>query len=83
MHDNRFSNLKFYFEVSIPSFFVTFFQIIVDFFKTLFLFSWQHYDDDISDLDLFFSYDEDCMGRIVTHDLLPGGKVMAVTNDNK
>ncbi|PIK34771.1 hypothetical protein BSL78_28404, partial [Apostichopus japonicus] len=43
----------------------------------------KHYDGDIADLDLFFSYDEDCMGKIVTHDLLLGGKVMTVTNDNK
>lgn len=43
----------------------------------------KHYDGDIADLDLVFSYDEDCMGKIVTHDLLPGGKVMAVTNENK
>ena len=43
----------------------------------------QHYDGDVADLDLTFSYDEDTMGRIVTHELVPGGKAIAVTNDNK
>ena len=43
----------------------------------------QHYEGDISDLDLTFSYDEDVMGRIVTHELIPGGKAIPVTNDNK
>ena len=37
----------------------------------------------MADLDLTFSYDEDTMGKIVTHELVPGGKVIAVTNDNK
>lgn len=43
----------------------------------------QHYDGDVSDLDLTFSYDEDYLGQIVTHELRPGGKVVPVTNDNK
>ncbi len=46
-------------------------------------FSNQHYEGDISDLDLVFSYDEDVMGKIHTHELVPGGKAMAVTNENK
>ncbi|XP_038059173.1 ubiquitin-protein ligase E3B-like [Patiria miniata] len=43
----------------------------------------KHYEGDISELDLVFSYDEDVMGRIHTHELVPGGKAMAVTNENK
>lgn len=43
----------------------------------------QHYDGDISDLELSFSTDEDVMGKLVTHDLRPGGRLMQVTNDNK
>lgn len=43
----------------------------------------QHYDGDVGDLDLTFSYDEDTMGKIVTHELVPGGRAIAVTNDNK
>jgi len=37
----------------------------------------------VADLDLTFSYDEDTMGKIVTHELVPGGKAIAVTDDNK
>jgi len=43
----------------------------------------QHYEGDVADLDLTFSYDEDTMGKIMTHELVPGGKAVAVTNDNK
>jgi ubiquitin-protein ligase E3 B len=43
----------------------------------------QHYDGDISDLELTFSYDEDILGKVVTHELVPGGHVLPVTNDNK
>ncbi|KAK4297692.1 hypothetical protein Pmani_029911 [Petrolisthes manimaculis] len=43
----------------------------------------KHYDSDVGDLDLTFSYDEDYLGQIVTHELRPGGKVVPVTNDNK
>ncbi|WAR01500.1 UBE3B-like protein, partial [Mya arenaria] len=35
------------------------------------------------DLDLTFCYDEDIMGRVETHELVPGGKAIPVTNDNK
>lgn len=38
---------------------------------------------DVSDLDLTFSVDEDVMGKIVTHELHPGGRARPVTNDNK
>lgn len=37
----------------------------------------------MSDLDLTFSYDEDIMGQLTTHELVPGGKAIAVTNENK
>lgn len=37
----------------------------------------------MSDLDLTFSYDEDYLGQIITHELRPGGKAVSVTNDNK
>lgn len=38
---------------------------------------------DVFDLDLNFSVDEDMMGRIVTHELVPGGRLCAVTNENR
>ena len=37
----------------------------------------------MSDLGLCFSYDEDYLGHVVTHELRPGGKGIAVTNENK
>ncbi|KAF2900658.1 hypothetical protein ILUMI_05537 [Ignelater luminosus] len=43
----------------------------------------KHYKGDVSELDLTFSVDEDCLGRLVTHELIPGGKAVAVTNENK
>ncbi|XP_074641839.1 ubiquitin-protein ligase E3B-like [Tubulanus polymorphus] len=43
----------------------------------------KHYDGDLADLDLTFSYDEDVMGKIVTHELVPGRKGVSVTNENK
>ena len=43
----------------------------------------QRYDGDVQDLGLTFSYDQDVMGRVVTHDLIPGGRVIPVTNENK
>ncbi|KAI5719377.1 hypothetical protein M8J76_009392 [Diaphorina citri] len=43
----------------------------------------KHYPGDVTDLDLTFSVDEDVMGRLVTHELTPGGKVIPVTNQNK
>uniref|UniRef100_A0A8W8JWC1 Ubiquitin-protein ligase E3B n=1 Tax=Magallana gigas TaxID=29159 RepID=A0A8W8JWC1_MAGGI len=48
-----------------------------------FLWKLQHYEGDVGDLDLTFSCDEDCMGRLETHELVPGGKAMPVTNENK
>lgn len=43
----------------------------------------QHYEGDVQDLDLSFSLNEDCMGKLVTHELVPGGKAVPVTNVNK
>ncbi|RZF42672.1 hypothetical protein LSTR_LSTR001467 [Laodelphax striatellus] len=43
----------------------------------------KHHEGDVSDLDLTFSVDEDVMGRVVTHELTPGGRLMPVTNQNK
>ncbi|RCN36757.1 HECT-domain protein [Ancylostoma caninum] len=41
------------------------------------------YDGDVSDLSLTFSIDEDFMGKISTVDLVPGGRTIQVTNENK
>ncbi|KAM4809996.1 ubiquitin-protein ligase E3B [Rhinophrynus dorsalis] len=43
----------------------------------------KRYDGDISDLGLTLSYDEDVMGQLVCHELIPGGKSIPVTNENK
>lgn len=43
----------------------------------------KHHQGDVGDLDLMFSVDEDVMGRIVTHELIPGGKAVPVSNENK
>ncbi|KAJ8917808.1 hypothetical protein NQ315_010714 [Exocentrus adspersus] len=43
----------------------------------------KHYEGDVSDLDLTFSVDEDNMGKLVTYELVPGGKAVQVTNENK
>ena len=43
----------------------------------------QHYEGDVSELDLVFSCDEDVLGQLVTHELVPGGRAIPVTNQNK
>lgn len=43
----------------------------------------KHYEGDVSELDLTFSVDDDNLGRLVTHELVPGGKAVPVTNENK
>uniref|UniRef100_A0AC35TPT4 HECT-type E3 ubiquitin transferase n=1 Tax=Rhabditophanes sp. KR3021 TaxID=114890 RepID=A0AC35TPT4_9BILA len=45
----------------------------------------KHYkdSDDVADLDLTFSVDEDRLGTITTVDLIPGGRHVNVTNENK
>jgi len=37
----------------------------------------------VSDLCLTFSWEEELMGNTVTHDLKPGGRSIAVTNENR
>ncbi|XP_067010981.1 ubiquitin-protein ligase E3B isoform X2 [Anabrus simplex] len=43
----------------------------------------KHHQGDVQDLDLTFSVDEDCLGKFVTHELVPGGKAIPVTNENR
>ncbi|KAJ3603860.1 hypothetical protein NHX12_028601 [Muraenolepis orangiensis] len=43
----------------------------------------KRYDGDVGDLGLTLSYDEDVMGQLVCHELIPGGKTMPVLNENK
>ncbi|XP_023689106.1 ubiquitin-protein ligase E3B [Paramormyrops kingsleyae] len=43
----------------------------------------KRYDGDVSDLGLTLSYDEEVMGQLICHELIPGGKTMPVTNENK
>lgn len=43
----------------------------------------KHYKQDVSELNLTFSVDQDVMGKIVTHELRPGGSRRAVTDLNK
>ena len=43
----------------------------------------KHYEGDISDLGLTFSFDHDVMGQVVTHELIPGGKGTNVTSSNR
>ncbi|XP_039770984.1 ubiquitin-protein ligase E3B isoform X2 [Ornithorhynchus anatinus] len=43
----------------------------------------KRYDGDVGDLGLTLSYDEDVMGQLVCHELVPGGKTIPVTNENK
>ncbi|UYV76096.1 UBE3B [Cordylochernes scorpioides] len=43
----------------------------------------KHYQGDLQDLDLTFSLDEECMGQLVTHELVPGGRAIPVTQENR
>ena len=43
----------------------------------------KHYQNDVRDLQLTFSVNDDMMGQILTHELIPGGNAVSVTNDNK
>lgn len=38
---------------------------------------------DVADLCLTFSTTEECFGTVLTRDLIPGGRVINVTNYNK
>ena len=52
-----------------------------EFYKNL---TWiKRYDGDISDLGLTFTFEEDIMGKVESHELVPGGSAIPVTNDNK
>ncbi|KAI3861098.1 hypothetical protein MKX03_002156 [Papaver bracteatum] len=43
----------------------------------------KHYDGDVKDLSLDFTVTEEIVGKHVVSELKPGGKDMAVTNENK
>ncbi|XP_067934700.1 ubiquitin-protein ligase E3B-like [Watersipora subatra] len=43
----------------------------------------KHYDGDIEELELNFSYDENVMGKLQNYELKPGGRAISVTNANK
>ncbi|XP_012282275.1 ubiquitin-protein ligase E3B isoform X2 [Orussus abietinus] len=43
----------------------------------------KHYKGDVRQLELTFSLDEDVLGKLVTHELIPGGRAVPVTNQNK
>lgn len=43
----------------------------------------KRYDGDVADLCLTFSTTEECFGTVLTRDLIPGGRVINVTNYNK
>lgn len=43
----------------------------------------KNYHGDVQQLELSFSLDEDVMGKLVTHELIPGGRAEPVTDQNK
>ena len=43
----------------------------------------KHYEGDVADLGLTFSFDQDVMGQLVTHELVPGGTSINVTAANR
>lgn len=43
----------------------------------------KHYQGDVSDLALTFSTTEEVFGSICTRELVPGGKIINVTDNNK
>ncbi|CAB3994760.1 Ubiquitin- ligase E3B [Paramuricea clavata] len=43
----------------------------------------KNYEGDLTDLGLTFSFDEDFLGKVITHDLKPGGSCVDVTDENK
>lgn len=48
-----------------------------------FMVIFQHFDGDVSDLSLDFSVTEEMFGKWIVVELRPGGKDVAVTNENK
>lgn len=43
----------------------------------------KHYDGDVADLNLTFSLMDDRLGQLVTYELIPGGRSVPVTKENK
>lgn len=43
----------------------------------------KHYEGDVSDLGLTFCVEEDFMGQLISHELVPGGRAISVTKENK
>ena len=43
----------------------------------------KHYKGEVEELGLTFSFVEDRMGRVVTHELVPGGRGIDVINSNR
>ncbi|KAF4523556.1 hypothetical protein B566_EDAN012004 [Ephemera danica] len=43
----------------------------------------KHYEGDVGDLELTFSIDQDYLGKVQTFELVPGGRAIPVTNENK
>ncbi|XP_040567057.1 ubiquitin-protein ligase E3B [Lepeophtheirus salmonis] len=43
----------------------------------------KYFDGNVTDLDLTFSYDQDVLGRVVTHELIEGGRSVLVNDCNK
>ena len=43
----------------------------------------KHYDGDVSSLALTYSIDEDVLGEMMTYDIIPCGRHINVTNDDK
>lgn len=41
------------------------------------------HEDNVSDLELTFTHSEYHLGKLVTHDLVPSGEFVKVTNENK
>jgi len=52
-------------------------------FLFIFLFFVKHYDGDVSSLALTYSIDEDVLGELMTYDIIPCGRHVNVTNDDK
>uniref|UniRef100_A0A0N5A261 HECT-type E3 ubiquitin transferase n=1 Tax=Parastrongyloides trichosuri TaxID=131310 RepID=A0A0N5A261_PARTI len=58
-------------------------QLDPNLYKSLTYIKYYNESEDIADLDLTFSVDEQELGVIKTIDLIPGGRHIAVTNENK
>ena len=58
-------------------------RFIFIYFSSLIVFSFRDNDIKDCDLELFFSSDHEVLGKIIQHDLKPGGPQIAVTDENK